>query len=433
MNRPGSIDGILEAWLLDGPSEMPDRVYDAVFDRVDHVPQRRLARLQLRFTDMSPTVRWLAAGAAAVILAGVGFTAVNRFSETGPGAPTPPPDASPSESASPAAGAPLPASLRHPFLGPSRDVPPLGVGDRRVIDLTDGSFYYANGDTQWLHSTAQVEGSELVLTMTEPTGGCATGNEGRYPWSLSPGESFLTIDAGTDPCASRLGVMPGTWQRSNCLNPDNNCLGVLEAGTYSSLYVRPDLAPNGTWTADFGAFRYIVPVGWANSADGPDHYAFMRAGPYEAGETGGGAVTPDSFTLLVRPGAARLHSGCSEEAEPGIGNTRADLAAWLRGHPGLVVTEQPDVTIDGNPATVLDLGVADAWTETCNEAAPFVAAPVFFSGYHWALAKNDRMRVILVDLPSGTTAAIVIDVESPSTFEALIDETMPIVESFDFK
>jgi hypothetical protein len=97
------------------------------------------------------------------------------------------------------------------------------------------------------------------------------------------------------------------------------------------------------------------------------------------------------------------------------------------------VTEQPAVTIDGLQASVVDLAVTDAWTETCDPANPFVAAPVLVGDYHWALAKGDRMRVILVDLPAGATAAITIDVEDPATFDTLVAEAMPIVETFDFK
>ena len=50
MTRHRDIEPVLEAWFVDGPSEMPDRLFQAVFDQVERVPQRRLARLHLRFT-----------------------------------------------------------------------------------------------------------------------------------------------------------------------------------------------------------------------------------------------------------------------------------------------------------------------------------------------------------------------------------------------
>ena len=432
MKRRGDIEGVLEAWFLDGPLEMPDRLFDAVFDQVERVPQRRLARLRLRFSDMSSTARLAAAGAAAVLVVGFGFAVLGRSPEAVPGA-SPPPSGTPSASPSSELSQGVPAQLAYAFLGPNRTVAGIPPGDRSIIDLYGGDFVYSSGQGNYLRSDVAGAGNELVLTLQNALGECAEGEVGRYTWSTSPGGSTLQFEAVTDSCQPRLEALPGAWQRAACRDPQNSCLGPVEAGSYASMYVTPALAADAEWQADFGALRYTVPDGWANSADWPDHYALMRAGAYSAGETGDGPVAPDTITLLVRPGAARLHSECSEENEPGVGGTRADLEAWILAHPGLVATRQPDVSIDGNPATVLDLAVADYWIETCDETAPFVAAPVFFSGYHWALAKNDLMRVVLVDLPAGTTAAIAIDVESPSTFDALVAEAMPIVESFDFK
>jgi hypothetical protein len=435
MNRQGSIDGILEAWFLDGPNEMPDRVFQAVFDQVERAPQRRLSRLLLRFSDMSATTRLAAAGIAAVLVVGIGFAVLGRGPVVGPGT-----TASPSPSPSPSSTlegrippGPLSADLEHVFLGPNRATQGIPPGDRTILDFQGGRFIYWSGDQRLLASDAGADGDIIELDALGGPGDCELHDIGRYRWSLSPGKNMLTLDGIEDDCATRMAALPGTYQRSACLDANDFCLGVLEPGTYASMYVRPDLASDAEWAAEFGAVRYTVPEGWANSADWPDHYALMRAGPYTAGETGHGAVTPDTITVLVHPGAARLHSECAEDAEPGVGTTRADLVAWLLEHPGLEVTQQADVTIDGNEATVLDLAVRDTWTETCDEAAPFAAAPVFFSGYHWALAKNDRMRVVLFDLPSGNTVAVAIDVESPSTFDALVAEAMPIVESFDFK
>jgi hypothetical protein len=116
-----------------------------------------------------------------------------------------------------------------------------------------------------------------------------------------------------------------------------------------------------------------------------------------------------------------------------VGTDRAAIAAWILAHPGLVVSERPDIALDGLPASVLDLAVRGDWTETCDPDNPFVAAPVLIGDYHWALGTGDRMRVILVDLPSGTTVAVSIDPEDPATFDSLVAETMPVVESFDFR
>jgi hypothetical protein len=432
MKRDGKIDGVLEAWFLDGPSEMPERIFDAVLDRVEHVPQRRLARLQLRFTDMTTTARWIAAGAATVLVVGIGFVTLGRGPEPDPGVSPPPSTASePPASASP--GLQVSPALRHPYLGPLRTIDGVPQGDVSQIWFTARTFIYHNGTNELLRSAAGVEGDEIVVRSGSASPGCDEGDEGRYPFSQSPGESILTIESGTDACAERSAAIVGTWQRSQCLNPANWCLGVVEAGTYSSQYFVPAIKFGDTLRADFGALSYTVPDGWANSADWPSVYEIMRASSYAAGGSNEGAVAPDVIALLRAPSAARLDGNCPEVVEPGIGTDRTALTAWILGHPGLRVTEQPAVTIDGLEATVLDLAVASDWTEKCDPVNPFIAAPLFVGDYHVAVAKGDRLRVILVDLPAGTTVAITVDPEDPAAFGALIAETLPIVESFDFK
>jgi hypothetical protein len=432
MKRPGDIDSVLEAWFLEGPMEMPERLFEAVLDQVERVPQRRLARLQLRFADMTTTARLLAAGAAAVLVVGIGFFALGRGPDPGPGV-SPSPSALATESPTPPApGSEVPTSLRHPYLGPLRSVAGVPQSDVSTIRFRLRSFSYHNGINEYMWSTAGVDGDAIVIRTEAKSTGCEVGDEGRYPFSLSPGESILTIEPGTDDCAPRGAALPGTWQRSQCLNPELWCLGVVEAGTYSSLSFAPAVARGVTTRADFGALVYTVPAGWANSDDWPSMYAIMRGSSYSAGGVNEGIVTPDTITLLARPSAASLDA-CAEKAASGVGTDRAALTAWILAHPGLSATERPAISIDGLQATVLDLAVADNWTETCDEAKPFVAAPVLIGDYHWALAKGDRMRLILVDLPAGTTVAITIDVEDPATYDTLVAEAMPIVESFDFK
>jgi hypothetical protein len=433
MKRQGEIDRVLEVFFLDGPSEMPERLFDAVFDRVERVPQRRFARLQLRFTDMTSTTRWLAAGAAAVLVVGIGFAALGRGPGPGPGG-SPSPSVTPSETTGPSTAVDLlmPEALQHPYLGPVRDVEGVPTGDVSQLQFTASTFIYHNGNAEFLRSAAGVDGDEIVIHSGSASPGCNEGDEGRYRFSTSAGGSILTIEPGTDDCAPRAEALPGTWQRSACRNPDNWCLGEVEAGTYGSQHFDPVAPTSDVWQADYGRLTYTLPEGWANSDDWPSMYTLMRASSYAAGGVNDGQVAPDTITLLARPSAASLDN-CAEEPEPGVGTDRAALAGWIRSHPGLTVTERPDIAVDGLPATVFDLALKEDWTETCDEQKPFVAAPVFIGDYHWALGTGDRMRVILLDLPSGTTVAITVDPEDPATFDALNAETMPIVESFDFK
>ncbi|HZM72461.1 MAG TPA: hypothetical protein VFC71_03720 [Candidatus Polarisedimenticolia bacterium] len=433
MTRERDIERVLDAWFEPGPTEMPDRLFDDVLARVDRLPQRRIP-LTLRFPAMDSRIRWLALAAAALVVV-VGGLALIKPPDANVGtSPTP----SPTESSTPSG--PLgvtPAALQHRFIGPLRSVEGLPDGPISHVVVSGRILVYDNGTGGLLRSQAGVEGDELILRNDAPNIGCEAGNEGRYPFSISPGGSILTIQAGSDDCAARLAAVPGTWQRSDCRISERRCLGIVEAGTYLSQYFNPAAATHEAAVPDFGALTYTVPDGWANEGDEGSLYGLMRAASYAAGGQNTGPNPPDNLTLLARPMAAALHAGCPDGVpETGVGSDRSALTAWLLAHPGLVKTQQADITIDGMTATVLDVEVTPDWSETCDSVNPFIAAPLFVGGvggYHWAIAQDDRMRIILLDLPAGTTVAIFIDPQDPTTFDGFIGEAMPIVESFDFR
>src|SRR5829696_4459064 len=84
MTRDREIERVLDAFYAEGPTEMPDRVFLGVFDRIDRVPQRRLARLETRINAMTVNLRFVAAAAIAVGVFIVGLTIVGpRFGSLG--------------------------------------------------------------------------------------------------------------------------------------------------------------------------------------------------------------------------------------------------------------------------------------------------------------------------------------------------------------
>ena len=105
MTRDRDIERVLETWFAVGSSEMPDRLFDEVVDRIDHVPQRRLARIKRGFYTLDPTFRVAAAMAAVVVIAVIGFAVLggssssNVASSPSPSASPPPPSIVPSPSA----------------------------------------------------------------------------------------------------------------------------------------------------------------------------------------------------------------------------------------------------------------------------------------------------------------------------------------------
>ena len=73
MTPERDIERVLEAWLEPGASKMPDRIFDAVVDRIERVPQRRFVWPHTRFTAMTPMLKF-AAVAVLALLIGIGVS-----------------------------------------------------------------------------------------------------------------------------------------------------------------------------------------------------------------------------------------------------------------------------------------------------------------------------------------------------------------------
>jgi hypothetical protein len=108
MTHERDFDRVLEAWLSSGSTEMPDRLFEAVVDRIEDVPQRRVARAKLRFITMARNVKIAAVLAAAVVISVVGFAVLrgtNQPNVAGTRSPSPSAsEPSPIVSASPPTG-----------------------------------------------------------------------------------------------------------------------------------------------------------------------------------------------------------------------------------------------------------------------------------------------------------------------------------------
>jgi hypothetical protein len=369
---------------------------------------------------MSNTIRFGIAAAVVVVAAIIGFTYIN--SQVGSDEPSP----APSPSAN--LGGALPDGLRHPFLGERRDVPGR-PSTAAILVFGASTFEFFDGTTTSMRSSAAAMGSgQLQVVSVEGTAGCEIGDEGRYAYTLSPGGSLMTITLGSDPCPARAAAMVGEFQRSDCRNADNFCLGNLEAGSYSSQYVEP--RPAGEWEARFGALTYTVPEGWAASADFPELYQLMTQSEYATDEGDCGDCDA-SINVWVNPLPAAPN--CSENSAAGYGTSAADLRTWIADQPGLVSGPQHDVTIGSLSAFYFDIELAPGWTATCGDPAnPFIGAPIFFNGYHLAIGVGDRQRFVLLDLGDGNTVAINIDPRDATSFDAFVAEAMPIVETFEF-
>lgn len=351
--------------------------------------------------------------------------------------PTSSGEASPEPAASgvpsPASGA-IPPELTHIFIGETRAVPGIEVDDRLVIDLTAQVFrlHTGNGRHAFTSGASIVEVGVLRLETFVGTGGCAGGDVGTYPYSLSPGGTVLTVTSGDDDCAPRADALVGEWRRSACRDSGNWCLGELEAGAQTSLFFDPYLAEWGTPVTRYGAMTYEIPDGWANADDRTHFYTLMRASAHQESGVLDCLDCPDSIWLSATPRAIGMD--CTEEAaDEAIGASAEALADWIRAHPGLEVSEGPAITVDGRQAFVLDIMAPEGYADACVDSELDMSLVGLFThpGYTYAIGTGDQHRLILVEIDPDTAMLIGIDTLDPADIDAFAAEVQPILDSIE--
>lgn len=133
MSAERDANRIVRSWLEDGPTGLPDHIFDAVLADVPTTPQRRPMWPAWRISTLDTRLRIAASAAAVLIIAIIGYQFLPGSGGTG-GEPTPSPSPSPSPTAEPT---PTPTRLPTP--------PPLS----QTFDSTIGgiSISYPEGWT----------------------------------------------------------------------------------------------------------------------------------------------------------------------------------------------------------------------------------------------------------------------------------------------
>ena len=184
----------------------------------------------------------------------------------------------------------------------------------------------------------------------------------------------------------------------------------LPAGTYTSRVFQP-------------AVTFTLPAGWDNPADLAVYFQVRPAGSDVAG-----------IHLFRDPRPASQDASCPETAQAGVGGTSKELVAWIRSLPGLVASDPAPIMIGGLSGVTLDLGIKDGWKTSCPFANGLPTVPLFVGAkgeYRWVVAGNERLRLAVLDAPSGT---VVVDVDAfdGSVIDDLLAAADPIVKSFTF-
>jgi len=451
MRRQRDIGQVLDAWLAPGPTEMPDRLFDDVLERIEHVPQRRVAWTARRLTTMFATLKLPAAAVSAALVIGLLVSPLwTRQVEV----------AAPAASVSAAPSVGVPDALIATWAAEPRSVDGLGLSDRVArFDInrsgTDVTFFVTDlAYGLWSTVTATAP-DRFTLTSHPASEGCAADAVGTYAWQLSDDGLRAMIRSVGDECAARAAFLEGTWARMGCHILATSCMGEIAPGRHETGIFDPWTEAPDAGVARPGSLTYTLPDGWANSEDWLSTARFMPADDYRARMVFTGAPV-DQLSVLARPVAAIVAApACEFHQAPAVGGSVDSLVAWLAGHPDLVTSEPAPITVDGRDGLVMDVDLAPTISEPCREAmggAPGV--PLFadasgidengmyvpdstvgtwesWVGYTCPACTSDPKRLILLDL-DGQPLLIILDSAEPADQDAFVEEAMPIVDSFEF-
>jgi hypothetical protein len=235
---------------------------------------------------------------------------------------------------------------------------------------------------------------------------------------ISFGASAVGNPFGASPTPGGSGE-PASPASTACSDPAvPTCAGPLEPGAHrSSLFIPP--------------IDYVIPpdspVAWDNPEDRPGVFRLHPAGPKSD------AI---DFFRDVRV----FTEGCHPQFDDTVGNTAADIAAWMQGNPALTVTNTRAVIQGGLWGVQLDLAASGSYTTVCpNSGEPYAEGlpivPLFGGAgsgdLAWFVGGEERLRFYLLDLPGGGNLVISIDAIG-GDFETLIETTQPVLNSVTF-
>ena len=204
------------------------------------------------------------------------------------------------------------------------------------------------------------------------------------------------------------GSLPGPASAA----PSQPAASALPAGTYTTSAFQP-------------AVTFTIPDGWEIVGDSANYF---QLSPVGAGQV-------DGIYLFRNPNAASQDPACPDAAEAGVGATSFDLVPWIRSLPGLTVGNPAMATVGGLPGTSIDVRIKEGWTQSCSFANGSPTVPLFSggsAGYRWVMYGDERMRLYLLDLPSGGTLVINVDTVDGPYIDQIVARALPIIRSMSF-
>lgn len=253
---------------------------------------------------------------------------------------------------------------------------------------------------------------------------------GTYSYSLSDSGRTMELTEVDDPCELRSTSVVGTYWLMGCKDPNDNCLGLLDAGTYASQFARPLADPTAEWAPAFGGITYTVPEGWANWDDWPFEFGLTTADAF-ATTTADASVPDQELTVLPQAGALVAAGRCDDVRDTSA--TVDDTIAALQATPGLVVGTPQPITVGGIDGVSVELSVDGSAIVPCNgdRVVPILSTRPTEGGF--GLAETSKAVLVLLPRPDGNGFfAVIAHSTDATTFDAFWTEAQSVLESFQF-
>lgn len=322
-----------------------------------------------------------------------------------------------------------PKELVDRWVGPPRPIGTLGTGTSAAfVDISDGFLVFDTGiadNPKAFGSDVAAVGDDIIeVKLAGDVLDCFDGDVGHYRWRLSPQATTLTLTATDDRCAARQATLEGTWTHTACKVEGRDCLGIVEAGTYSTNRWNP----YGGFT--YGQLTFTVPDGWAVGYDSQAALFLRSAEDYAAlGNDSAWGISAWADVAAAAPDNPDCSGGPPDRADAGVGTGAANIAGWMAALPSLKATRST-MTIGGLPAEVVDADIADG-VSVCDWGVVLIASRTSEPDpFNFGIVAGQHMRIILVDVLPERTVAIFLDDSQHPGFAALEKAAMPIVESF---